>query len=62
MERDGTLDGVEEDPLPEIHSHAVTYFVATDAQKDSKVICPQTITPHSGESPLNGRVADCHIC
>ncbi len=52
-----TLDGLEEDPLQDIHSHSVTYRVAIGPQKGRKVFCLQTIPPQAEESPGNARVA-----
>lgn len=40
-----TLEGLEEDPLQDIHSHSVTYRVAIGPQKGRKVFTLQTI-PH----------------
>ncbi|MDA1371753.1 MAG: transposase [Proteobacteria bacterium] len=53
-----TLDGLEEDPLRDIHSYSVTYRVAIGPQKGRKVFCLQTIPPRSEESPGNARVAN----
>ena len=52
-----TLDGLEDDPLQDIHSHSVTYRVAIGPQKGRKVITLQTIPPQSEPSPDNARVA-----
>jgi len=52
-----TLDGMEEDPLQDIHSHSVTYRVAIGPQKGRKVFCLQTIPPQPEPSPDNARVA-----
>ena len=53
-----TLDGLEEDPLQDIHSHSVTYRVAIGPQKGSKVFTLQTIPPQPDEAPGNTRVAN----
>ena len=52
-----TLDGLEEDPLQDIHSHSVTYRVALGPQKGRKVFCLQTIPPQPEPAPDNTRVA-----
>jgi len=56
-----TLDGLEEDPLQDIHSHSVTYRVAIGPQKGRKVFCLQTVPPkpepaadHAQVTKLNG--------
>ena len=50
LERDAengylTLDGLEEDPLQDLHSHSVTYRIAVGPQKGRQVFCLQTIPP-----------------
>lgn len=52
-----TLDGLEEDPLQDIHSHSVTYRVAIGPQKGRKVFTLQTIAPQLEASPDKARVA-----
>ena len=52
-----TLDGLEEDPLQDIHSHSVTYRVAIGPQKGRKVFTLQTIPPQPEPSLENARVA-----
>ena len=52
-----TLDGLDEDPLKEIHAHSVTYRVAIGPQKGRKVFTLQTIPPTPEPSPDNSRVA-----
>jgi ribosomal protein S27E len=52
-----TLDGLEEDPLKDIHSYSVTYRVAIGPQQGRKVFCLQTVPPQPEESPGNARVA-----
>jgi len=52
-----TLDGLEEDPLQDIHSHSVTYRVAIGPQKGRKVFTLQTIPPQPEPAPDHIRVA-----
>lgn len=52
-----TLDGLEEDPLLDIHSHSVTYRVAIGPQKGRKVITLQTIPPQPEPATESARVA-----
>lgn len=52
-----TLDGREEDPLQDIHSHSVTYRVAIGPQKGRKVFTLQIIPPQLETAPDNARVA-----
>lgn len=52
-----TLDGLEEDPLQEIHAHSVTYHVAIGPEKGRKVFTLQTIPPKPEPSQDNARVA-----
>ncbi|MDD9896394.1 MAG: transposase [Gammaproteobacteria bacterium] len=52
-----TLDGLEQDPLRDIHSHSVTYRVTIGPQKGRKVFTLQTIPPQAESSPDNARVA-----
>ncbi|MEZ5517131.1 MAG: transposase [Gammaproteobacteria bacterium] len=52
-----TLDGLEEDPLKDIHGYSVTYRVAIGPQKGRKVFTLQTIAPQPPHSPDNARVA-----
>lgn len=52
-----TLDGLEEDPLKDIHSHSVTYRVAIGPQKGRKVFTLQTIPPQAEPAGDNARVA-----
>jgi ribosomal protein S27E len=52
-----TLDGLEEDPLQDIHAHSVTYRVAIGPQKGRKVFALQTIPPKPEPSQDNARVA-----
>ena len=40
-----TLDGLEEDPLQDIHSHSVAYRIAVGPQKGRQVFTLQTIPP-----------------
>ena len=62
LERDAgnsylALDGLEEDPLQDIHSHSVTYRIAIGPQKGRKVFTLQTIPPQLEQSPDHARVA-----
>lgn len=52
-----TLDGLEEDPLKDIHGYSVIYRIAIGPQKGHKVFCLQTIPAQPEELPDNGRVA-----
>ena len=52
-----TLDGLEEDPLQDIHTHSVTYRIAIGPQKGRKVFTLQTIPPQPDPSPNHARVA-----
>lgn len=52
-----TLDGLEEDPLLDIHTHSVTYRVAIGPQKGHKVFTLQTIPPQPEPASDNARVA-----
>jgi ribosomal protein S27E len=53
-----TLDGLEEDPLQDIHSHSVTYRVALGPQKGRKVFCLQTVPPRPEPAADHARVAN----
>jgi hypothetical protein len=62
LERDAdnsdlNLDGLDEDPLQDIHSYSVTYRVAIGHQKGRKVFALQTIPPQPDPSTDNIRVA-----
>ena len=52
-----TLDGLEEDPLKDIHGYSVTYRVAIGPQQGRKVFTLQTIPPQPEPSPGHARVA-----
>jgi hypothetical protein len=52
-----TLDGLQEDPLKDIHGYSVTYRIAIGPQKGRKVFTLQTIPAQPEESPDNARVA-----
>jgi hypothetical protein len=52
-----TLDGLEEDPLQDIHSHSVTYRVAIGPQKGRKVFCLQTVPLHCQARHLPQRLS-----
>ncbi|MEX2334687.1 MAG: hypothetical protein WD600_10545, partial [Pseudohongiella sp.] len=52
-----TLDGLEEDPLKDIHGYSVTYRIALGPQKGKKVFTLQTIPPQAEPAPDNARVA-----
>lgn len=52
-----TLDGLEEDPLQDIHSHSVTYRVAIGPQKGRKVFCLQTVPPRPEPAADQARLA-----
>lgn len=51
------LDGLEEDPLSDIHGYSVTYRVAIGPQQGRKVFTLQTIPPQPEPAPDNARVA-----
>ena len=52
-----TLDGLEEDPMQELHTHSVTYRVAMGPQRGRKVFTLQTIPPRPDLPPGSDRVA-----
>jgi len=52
-----TLDGLDEDPMQDIHSHSVTYRIAMGAQRGRKVFTLQTIPPKQELPPGSERVA-----
>jgi len=52
-----TLDGLEDDPLQDIHGHSVTYRVAVGPQKGRKVFTLQTIPPQPEPTSGNSLVA-----
>jgi len=52
-----TLDGLEDNPLRDIHGYSVTYRVAIGPQTGRKVFCLQTIPPQPELPPDNSRVA-----
>ena len=52
-----TLDGLEEDPMQDIHTHSVTYRVAMGPQRGRKVFTLQTIPPKPDLPPGSDRVA-----
>jgi hypothetical protein len=39
------LDGLEEDPMLQIHGYSITYRIATGSQQGRKVFTLQTIAP-----------------
>lgn len=52
-----TLDGLDEDPMQEIHSHSVTYRIAMGPQRGRKVFTLQTIPPKPDLPSGSDRVA-----
>ena len=52
------LDGLEEDPIQDIHGHSVTYRVAVGPQKGRKVFTLQTIPPQPEPTSGNSLVAE----
>ena len=52
-----TLDGLDEDPMGNIHSHSVTYRIAMGPQRGRKVFTLQTIPPKPYLPPGSDRVA-----
>jgi len=52
-----TLDGLDEDPMQELHSHSVTYRIAMGPQRGRKVFTLQTIPPKLELPPSSERVA-----
>lgn len=52
-----TLDGLNEDPMQDIHSCSVTYRVALGPQRGRKVFTLQTIPPKPDLPPGSDRVA-----
>lgn len=62
MERDEdnstlTLEGLDEDPMQDIHSHSVTYRIAMGPQRGRKVFALQSIPPKPDLPPGSERVA-----
>ena len=51
------LDGLDEDPMQELHSHSVTYRIAVGPQRGRKVFTLQTIPPKPDLPPGSERVA-----
>ena len=52
-----TLDGLDEDPMQDIHSHSVTYRIAMGPQRGRKVFTLQTIPPKPDLPTGSDRVA-----
>ena len=52
-----TLDGLDEDPMQELHSHSVTYPIAMGSQRERKVFTLQTIPPNPDAPSGSDRVA-----
>jgi hypothetical protein len=52
-----TLDGLDEDPMQELHSHSVTYPIAMGSQQGRKVFTLQTIPPNPDAPSGSDRVA-----
>ncbi len=52
-----TLDGLDEDPMQDIHTHSVTYRIAMGPQRGRKVFTLQTIPPKPDLPPGSDRVA-----
>jgi hypothetical protein len=52
-----SLEGLDEDPLSDIHTHSVTYRIAVGARKGRKVFTLQTIPARPEPSPDHARVA-----
>lgn len=52
-----TLDGLDEDPMQELHSHSVTYRIAIGRQRGRKVFTLQTIPPRQELPPGSERLA-----
>jgi len=52
-----TLEGLDEDPMQDIHSHSVTYRIAMGPQRGRKVFALQTIPPKPDLPPGSERVA-----
>jgi hypothetical protein len=51
------LDGLDEDPMQELHSHSVTYRIAIGRQRGRKVFTLQTIPPRQELPPGSERLA-----
>ena len=52
-----SLDGLEDDPMLQIHGHSLTYRAAVGAQQGRKVFTLQTIAPKNEYPVDSGRVA-----
>ena len=52
-----TLEGLDEDPMRELHAHSVTYRIAMGPQRGRKVFTLQTIPPKPDLSANSERVA-----
>ena len=53
-----SLDGLEEDPMLQIHGYSITYRIATGSQKGRKVFTLQTIAPMAEQGIETARVAN----
>ena len=53
-----TLDCLDDEPMQQLHGHAITYRIALGSQQGRKVFTLQTIPPINAESSLSTRVAN----
>jgi hypothetical protein len=53
-----SLDGLEEDPMLQIHGYSITYRIATGSQQGRKVFTLQTIAPKIDQGVESDRVAN----
>ena len=52
------LDGLEEDPMLQIHGYSIIYHIATGSQQERKVFRLQTIVPMSDQEIETDRVTN----
>jgi hypothetical protein len=53
-----TLDGLENDPMWQIHGYSITYRIATGKQQGQKVFTLQTIAPMAEQGHASGCIAN----
>ena len=53
-----TLDCLDDEPMQQLHGHAITYRIALGSQQGRKVFTLQTIPPSNAESSFSTRVAN----
>jgi hypothetical protein len=52
------LDGLEDDPMLQIHEYSITYCIATGKQQGRKVFTLQTIAPMAEQGLATGCAAN----